>query len=242
MTAQEFTDVDLSGSRFRDVRLHHVVMTGVELAHVRIDGEIKDVVINDVDVTAYIEEELDRRDPDRPRMRPTDPQGFREAWDLVERRWEETLARARRLDRALLDESVDGEWSFIQTLRHLTFATDSWVSRAILGEPTPWHRLGLPWSTAPEIPGWDGDPQARPTLEEVLEARRDRMATVRGYLAGLTEEALDADTEPVDAPGWPPPESFPVRECLLIVLNEEYHHRRFAERDLAVLEQRAGVS
>ena len=57
-------------------------------------------------------------------------------------------------------------------------------------------------------------------------------------LDGLTEESLSADTEPVDAPGWPPPRSFPVRECLLIVLNEEWLHRLFAERDLAVLEAR----
>src|SRR6478735_4517993 len=224
MAGQEFTDVDLSGSRFRDVLLHDVVMIGVELAHVHIDGEIKDVVINGVDVAPYVEAELDRRDPDRPRMRPTDPAGFREAWDIVERRW---------------DETVEREWSFIQTLRHLTFATDSWVTRAILGEPSPWHRLGMPWSGAPPIPGWDGDLDARPTLDEVLALRRDRMSTVRRYVDALTEDVLDSHTDPVDAPGWPPPESFPVRRCLLIVLNEEYLHRQFAERDLAVLEQRA---
>ena len=56
------------------------------------------------------------------------------------------------------------------------------------------------------------------------------------YLAGLTDEALDVDTEPVEGPGWPPPQGFPVRECLLVVLNEEWNHRLFAERDLAVLE------
>ncbi len=64
---------------------------------------------------------------------------------------------------------------------------------------------------------------------------------VRGFLEGLTDERLGEDTEPVDAPGWPPPRSFPVRECLLIVLNEEYHHRLFAERDLAVLEERVAT-
>jgi DinB superfamily len=35
----------------------------------------------------------------------------------------------------LLHESVGGEWSFIETLRHLVFATDSWIRRAILGDP-----------------------------------------------------------------------------------------------------------
>jgi Pentapeptide repeats (8 copies) len=37
-------------------------------------------------------------------------------------------------------------------------------------------------------------------------------------------------------PGWPPPRSYPVRECLLIILNEEWEHRLYAERDLGVLE------
>ena len=43
------------------------------------------------------------------------------------------------------------------------------------------------------------------------------------------------------APGYlsSPNRSFPVRKCLLIILNEEWWHRQFAERDLAVLESRA---
>jgi hypothetical protein len=65
------------------------------------------------------------------------------------------------------------------------------------------------------------------------------MATVRRVVDGLTDESLAVDTVPVEGPGWPPPESFPVRECLLIVLNEEWEHRRYAERDLAALE--AGI-
>jgi hypothetical protein len=74
----------------------------------------------------------------------------------------------------------------------------------------------------------------------ILELRRDRMSTVREVLDGLTGESLSSDTKPGTGPGWPPPRSFPVRECLLIVLNEEWHHRLYAERDLAVLE--AGTS
>ena len=40
------------------------------------------------------------------------------------------------------------------------------------------------------------------------------------------------------APGWPPPRSFPVRECLLVILNEEWEHRLYSERDLDALEAR----
>jgi uncharacterized damage-inducible protein DinB len=195
-------------------------------------------VLNGVDVAPLVEAELDRREPDRVKMRPTDPAGFREAWDIVERLWDDTVGRARRLDPELLHESVDGEWSFIETLRHLAFATDCWIRRALQGDPAPWHPLDLPWDEMPDTPGVPRDRQVRPSLDEALELRRDRMATVRTVIDGLTEESLAAHTEPVQGPGWPPPESFPVREVLLVVLNEEWHHRKFAERDLDALEAR----
>lgn len=238
LSGSEFRAADLSGSRFHGVSLERVVMRGVELGHVDIDGEIENVTINGVDIGPLVEAELDRRDPDRVKMRPTDPDGFRTAWNLLEKLWAGTVARARELHPDLLHESADGEWSFIETLRHLVFATDSWVGRAILGDPAPWDSLGLPWDEMPDTPGVPRDRGARPSLDEALALRRDRWARVRAVLDGLTEESLVRDTEPVDAPGWPPPRSFPVRECLLIVLNEEWHHRLFAERDLAVLEAR----
>jgi hypothetical protein len=61
---------------------------------------------------------------------------------------------------------------------------------------------------------------------------------VRQVIEGLTGASLDAHTEPVEGPGWPPPRSFQVRECLLVVLNEEWEHRLYAERDLDALQAR----
>jgi hypothetical protein len=239
LTGAEFIATDLGQARFRGVDFRGVVMTGVEMCDVRIDGEFKNLLVNGVDVAPLVEAELDRRDPDRARMRPTDPAGFREAWDIVERLWDGTVERARGLDPELLHESVDGEWSFIETLRHLAFATDSWVRRAILGDPSPWDPLDLPWDEMPDFPGVPRDRGVRPTLDEALALRRDRMATVRAVIDALTDESLAATTEPVEGPGWPPTESFPVREVLLIILNEEWYHRLFAERDLGALEARA---
>src|SRR5688572_2792850 len=112
LTGSAFSFADLAHTRFRDAALRHVVMRGVELEDVEISGELLNVRINGVDVAPLVEAELDRLDPDRPKMRPTDPDGFREAWDLVERLWAGTVERARRLDPELLHESVDGEWSF----------------------------------------------------------------------------------------------------------------------------------
>ena len=239
LNGSRFWASDMTGVRFHGVDMHDVVMRGVELCDVDIDGEIRNLTINGVDVGPLIEAELDRRYPDRAKMRPTDPDGFREAWTIIEGLWEQTVARARELDPGLLHESVDDEWSFIETLRHLVFATDSWIRRAILGEPAPWHPLGLPWGEMPDTPDVPRDRDARPSLDTMLELRRDRMATMRGVLDGLTTESLNGHTEPVPGPGWPQPRSYPVRQCLRIILNEEWEHRRYAERDLAVLAARA---
>jgi hypothetical protein len=239
LSGSEFVSVNLSDSRFRGVALHRLEMRGVELVDVDISGELVNVRMNGVDIAPLVQAELDRRDPDRVLMRPTDADGFRRAWDVVERRWDGTVQRARRLDPALLHESVDGEWSFIETLRHLAFATDAWIGRALLGEPAPWHPLELPWDEMPDVPGIPRDRAARPSLDEVLALRRDRMGTVRRVVDGLSDEFLAGSTTPVEAPGWPDPASYPVRECLLVVLNKEWEHRLFAERDLAVLEERS---
>jgi uncharacterized protein YjbI with pentapeptide repeats len=179
LTGAEFRAVYMANTRFRGVAMNGVVMRGIVLADVDIYGEIGSLTVNGVDVGPLVEAELDRRYPERAKMRPTDPAGYREAWSVVERLWEGTVDRARRLDPDRLHESVDGEWSFIETLRHLVFATDSWIRRAILGDPAPWDPLDLPWDEMPDTPGVPRDRDARPSLAAVLELRRDRMATVR---------------------------------------------------------------
>jgi DinB superfamily/Pentapeptide repeats (8 copies) len=238
LSGSKFRAVDINDTSFRGVDLSRVVMRGVQLWDVDITGEVVDVRINGVDVAPLVEAELDRRQPGRAKMRPTDPAGFREGWDLVEDLWDGTVERARGLDPGLLHASVDDEWSFVETLRHLAFATDAWVRRAILGEPAPWDPLDLPWDEMPDTPGVPRDRDVRPSLEQVLELRRDRMGTVRTFVDTLTDEGLAADTEPVDGPGWPEPRSYPVRECLLVILNEEWQHRLYAERDLDALAAR----
>jgi hypothetical protein len=181
-----------------------------------------------------VEAELDRRYPDRVKMRPTDADGFREAWDILERLWEQTVERARGMAPDLLHERVEGEWSFIETQRHLVFATDAWVRRAILGDPSPWDALDLPHDEMPDEPSIPRDRDVRPSLDEVLALRADRMATVRRVIADLTDERLAGMTEPAKEPGYPEPESFAVRQCLETVLDEEWEHRLYAERDLDI--------
>jgi hypothetical protein len=239
LTDARFHDVDLTNARFDLVDLTGVMIRGAALVNVDISGEIKNLRVNGVDVVPLVEAELNRRHPDRVKMRPTDADGFREAWDILERLWQQTIERARGMAPELLHERVEEEWSFIETLRHLVFATDAWVRRAILGQPSPWDPLDLPHDEMPDEPGVPRDRAARPSLDEVLALRADRMATVRQVIADLTDDTLAAMTEPVMEPGYPEPESFAMRRCLQAILNEEWEHRLYAERDFDVLELRS---
>jgi hypothetical protein len=58
-------------------------------------------------------------------------------------------------------------------------------------------------------------------------------------MADLTDEALAGNTDPIPPPGYPPAGTYPVRRCLQAVVIEEWEHRLYAERDLAVLEARS---
>jgi hypothetical protein len=238
LSGSRFKNVDLSGSQFRNVYLSGASVRGVYAEALEVDGWFGSLSVNGVDVVPLVEAELDRRDPDRVLVRPEDADGYRAAWAVIERRWQDAVERARRLPPALLHERVEGEYSFIQTLRHLVFATDAWVRRALLGDPSPYHPLGLPHDEMDDLPGVPWDRDARPDLDEVLALRVDRMATVRDVIESLTDARLDEMTVPVPEPGYPESESFVVRRCIGAIVSEEWLHREYAERDLAVLERR----
>jgi hypothetical protein len=245
VTEHTFRDQDLSGAQFRMVslrgaRMHAVDLSGVKITDawavgVDISGELRDVRLNGVDVVPLVEAELDRIHPQRAKMRPVDADGYREAWRILRELWAATIERARGLDEKLLHERVDGEWSFVETLRHLNFGTAAWALRAVLGEPAPWHPTDLPHDEMPDLPGLPRDRQIRPSLQEVLAVRASRVDRFSELLAGLTDEQLQSATTPVTEPGYPESQSFAVTRCLGAVINEHWEHRLYAERDLDVL-------
>jgi hypothetical protein len=227
-------DVDLSRARVRAAYLDGVRMTGVEVPDLEIYGELGRVVVNGVDVVPLVEAELDRRMPERALMRPTDADGFRRAFDTLDRLWAGTVERARALPPALLHEQVDDEWSFTETLRHLGFAHACWVGGVVLADPAPWHPLDLPWDEAPAVEGVPWDRDVRPSLDEVLQLRAQRRAIVARVLADLSDDGLERPVSSATA-FLRDADSLTVAECLRVVLNEEWEHRLYAERDLAVL-------
>jgi hypothetical protein len=163
----------------------------------------------------------------------------REAFTVVEELWAPTIARARRLPAPKLHDRVDGEYSFVETFRHLLFAWDAWL-RGVLRVPDGYHELALPPdlpADAPRAVMWSFDGWSScdvvPELDPVLDARAERLTRVHEYLS-------DATLEDLKSPGTPPPwypQECSVLLCVLLVLSEEWWHHQYAIRDLDVLER-----
>jgi hypothetical protein len=223
----EFWGADLSRATFRDVNLTDATITHAWLVNVDIDALVDNVVINGVDVTAYVNER-DPWFPLRSMLRPASAQGMRETWAALGAEWATTIDAAVGLGDAVLHESVDGEWSFVQTLQHLVFAMDKWFTVPVLGER--FHPIGMPNSGSVNFP-WPGlDADAAPASADALAVRADRAARFREYLATIDDADLDGPVEVLE--NGP----HPLRECIYTVFEEEFWHLRYARRDLATLD------
>jgi hypothetical protein len=229
LRGSRFRRVDLSGSHLHGVVMHDVRITDAWLHRVEISAEIDRVVINGVDVSDFVAEELDRRYPERRLLTATDADGLRAAWALIEETAEATVTRAQQLPKSALDESVDGEFTFLQTLRHLVFATDRWITGPVFDDPQRFHPLGYPHDDPESGRALGLDIDATPSLDEVLALRRDRLARVAELLRTASDEDLQRTVES------PNGGTTTVMGCVHVVLNEEWWHNRYATRDLDAL-------
>jgi hypothetical protein len=146
---------------------------------------------------------------------------------------EATLQRAATFSEDELRAGVNGEWSTVESLRHVVLVVDLWVSKTILGEADPFHPMALPPSFMPsKLPGTSIDPDARPGFAEASDTVRDRVKTVQAYLDGLTPDDL-ARAVPAHAQT--------VGGALNVLFGELKAHNFFINRDLDIVEaQRAG--
>lgn len=230
---------DLRGLEIRDCQVDGLRIVDSTGATVSVSGALGTVVVEDVDVTDHVREVLDARHPGRREAREAvSPEDFRAAWSTVQARWDVLLTEMRALPAARAHASVHGEWSLVDTLRHLRFAADAWLGTAILAEPAPHHPWGLPPGGTPqEIVDQLGlDLAADPGLEEVLEVRAARHDSLQRVLDALSPDELDRVCAGAPGPGYPQRE-YVVRRCLQVVLTEEVEHLRYALRDLAELNE-----
>jgi hypothetical protein len=224
-----FLRVNLMGSRFHGVVMQNVKITDAWVNEVEISCVLGSLKVNDVDVSAYVRAELDRRHPELPKLRAQDIAGLREAWKIIETQAAATLERARALPEATLYESVDGEWSYVETLQHLVYATDRWITGPVLGQGQPFHRLGLPNDNLEPWRGSVIDVDASPALHEVLPVRQERMETVARLLDEIDQDGLHRKV------ASPNGGTTAVADCVRIVMIEEWAHNRYANRDLDAL-------
>ena len=230
---------DLSGSRFEQVNLAESRIHGAFLIHTKVtdawvhsldvSGNIESLVVNGVEVAGYVQAELERRHPELGYLDSRDVPGVQRSWAKVQEIAAATLETALALPPAALDESVDGEYSYLQTLRHLVFAIDRWITGPVLGEAAHFHPLGYPYDSAPPDERAPLDLDANPTLDDVLEVRAGRTGFVDALVRSASDESL---ARVVDSPNGG---TTTVGDCIRVVFIEEWWHHRYADRDLAVL-------
>ena len=222
-----FWGADLNGARFRDVNLTDAKISHAWLVNVDIDALVDELVINGVDVTAYVNER-DPWYPLRAMLRPSSPEGMRATWAALEDEWAKTIIRAQALPEGTLNESVNDEWTFVQTLRHLVFAMDKWFTatsprRTLPPDRVAEHRLRrLPVAR----------PRSRPdaVLSEVVAVRADRATRFRDYLASVATTDFKRPIDVLENG------TNSLQECIYTVFEEEFWHNRYAQRDLTQLE------
>ena len=223
----EFVNVDLSGARFRNVNLTGARLKEAQLVDARLSGLIVGLVVNDIEVAPLIHAEMIRRYPERAKLFPGDIAGVREGWSVIEDLWAATKERVSALPEATLHERVDDEWSFLETERHLIFVTDGWISGTVLGRSGHFSSIGVLPSFLTDFEQFGIDPDADPSLAEVVAVREERMDVVRDLIADTTDEGLQRQCR-----------EHTVLRCFWTLFDEEWHHNWFANRDLDVLARR----
>lgn len=221
-----FWGADLTGATFRDVNLTDATISHAWLINMNIDALVDRLVINGVDVTAYVNDH-DPWYPLRTMLRPTAPEAMLATADLLDTHWADTLRIAASLPADAAHASVGGEWSLVQTIRHLVFAIDKWFTSPVLGQP--FHPMGLPNTGSRDFP-WPGlQYHLEPSLADALAVRTDRLAKFRDHVGAATTAELERSVEILE--NGP----HPVLECVYTVFEEEFWHLRYARRDLQAL-------
>jgi len=230
------TGGDFSNKKLRNVDFTNARIVGASMVNASFEGEIFGLKINGIEVQPLISQELERRYPERKHLFTTSPEGMRAAYDIVFGQLDASFERARGLTEAQRNERVDDEWSVVETIRHLVFAVDAWILRAVLGRADPYDPIGLPFTEMRPTPGVTCDPGARPTFDEAVAVWKGREQIVRDVVADLTPDELE---RPIVVSGDGYPEAgleTQVIGPLWTIIEEIWWHNRFMNRDMEVIE------
>jgi hypothetical protein len=80
-----FTVADLACAKFADCDMSRVKIVDSWLVDVSVSEYVSNCVVNDVDVTAFMNAEIDRRHPERVQLREMQAaDDYRAMWDTIE--------------------------------------------------------------------------------------------------------------------------------------------------------------
>jgi DinB superfamily len=230
---ERFVDQDLTGAEFRECDMTGARLIGVVMQDVVIDGLVSNLVVNEVEVTAYVEGELDRRHPVRVLIRSDDLADLRAASRQLRADWAATVTRLRAMPAGSEHQRVNDEWSAVETMRHLVFVHDSWFRRCCLGSTDLFTPMGIGPSVEPYREAHGLDLSLEPSLDEVVTVRDEQSAELQAWLDTVMPETMEAMAPVPDDDVWPPyARGRSVGQCLRTVLNETFEHHGFCVRDL----------
>ena len=222
-----FWGADLRGARFRDVNLGEARISHAWLTDVEIDAFIDRVVVNGVDVTAFVNDH-DPWFPLRTVLRVSDPDSMRTGWSLLRSAWEAMVVRARRRPD---DDCTRRSTGSGRSCRRCATSCSRWTSGSRRRSPADRsRRADCPTPARSSSPGraWTSTRHRRSTTSSP--SGPVRTTRFDDHLAAITAADLDRSVDVL--------ENGPhrVRDCIATVFEEEFWHLRYADRDLAVLE------
>jgi hypothetical protein len=211
---EKFENSDMSGAVFHNVNLARAEFDDVSLAEARIhnanlsnltieDAFIKGFTVLGFRVDQLIDAELDRRDPERVRLRMADccdPECVRAVLQhLGEVRAGFTeFLRAADPDNLTVRPAPD-QWSAVENLRHLIFAEDLYLNRWLLQNEEPWCEHGLLPDFLANNPRYANvGSQSCDDIETLLAAWEALHTRMMAFVAAVTAEDLKRNTSSVD--------------------------------------------
>ena len=240
MAGVVFHNVNLEGAVFDDVnlsggRIHNANLTNFNIE----DAYIKGLTVFGFRIDELIEAELDRRDPERGRLRMADcfdPECVRAVLQHLGEVRAGFRTFLREANPALWSTRPDPEnWSVIENLRHLIFAEDLYLNRWLLQNNEPWCKLGLRPAFLADNPNYaEVGSQPSEDIETLLAAWEAIHAHMMAFVATVSAEELHRDTSKLDFGQGT------AGRVLQTLARHDLEHIRQAEAAVAQLSQSAG--
>lgn len=219
-----FNNVNLSGMKIRDANLSNTIIEDAYIAGLTVMG---------IEIAPLIEAELDRREPERARLRidirdPDEVKAFI-GWLDAECAAFKTFLRATS-PAQLRRRPAENEWNALEVVRHMLFVEDVYINHFIMNHDKPYIKMGmLPEHLRGNSAYQDVGTEAVDDLEVILAKWDTVHADTLTYVADLNADKLRQQTTDGEGRHQTP------GAVLQLLARHDLRHIRQAEKALATL-------